>query len=130
MRLPIFISFLSLLLFASCLFGDGPSDNKVDAVRPVPPPGVAISDEQRTKIDEELQSLKVKLTKLQAVVSTKGQHHEQIGRYLPDVEVFSRAIELALNEDGFFEPKDADRAIDVLREGHRRADALALNAVY
>ena len=46
------------------------------------------------------------------------------------MEIFPRAVEIALNEDGFFEPKDFDRSLDVLVEGHRRADALANSAPY
>ena len=44
---------------------------------------------------------------------------------MPDVEIFSRAITLALSEDGFFDPQEAVRSKDVLAEGLARADLLA-----
>lgn len=120
---------INFVLLASQLLGDGPSDNKEDFVRPIPPPGIVISEDQRSKLVAEVQSLKLKVANLQLLVSAKGASSERIDRYLPDVEIFSRAVDLALNEDGFFDPKDCDRAIEVLAEGHRRADALLSNNV-
>ncbi len=102
----------------------------METVRSVPPPGIAISEEQRVKLAAELQSLKAKVAKIQAIASAKGKQQEMAERFLPDVEIFPRAVEIALNEDGFFDPKDYDRALDVLVEGHRRADALANSAPY
>ncbi len=130
MRKTLLSAVASLLLLTSYLVADGPSDNQMETVRSVPPPGIAISEEQRGKLVAELQSLKAKVVQLQALTSTKGPQQKTAERYLPDVEIFPRAVEIALNEDGFFEPKDFDRALDVLVEGHRRADALANSAPY
>ncbi len=61
----------------------------------------------------------------QKVDELRGSKNPTVQKYLPDVEIFSRAIELALNEDGFFDPKDGQRAQAVAKEGIARAEALA-----
>ena len=114
--------FTWLLLWCIGLFGnavaDGPADNQVGSVRPMPPPGVAISPEDRKALENELTSLK------KAIESLRISKEKIVQEYLPDVEIFARAVELAIAEDGFFEPKDVDRAKDVLKEGASRAKEL------
>ena len=113
------ISFAVLLALAtSTLLADGPTDNQAASVRPVPPPGIMIDPEVRSNLQKELGLLKDQIADLRKSKSTIVQ------RYLPDVEVFARAVELALNEDGFFEPKDTERAKLVLQEGLERASEL------
>jgi hypothetical protein len=109
---------LCLLSLASSLLADGPADNQAASVRPVPPPGIAIDDEVRNNLKKDLATLQAQIGELRKSKDASTQ------RYLPDVEIFSRAVELALNEDGFFEPKDAERAKQVLQEGLKRAEGL------
>ncbi len=115
---------LFLLTIASSLMADGPADNQAASVRPVPPPGIAIDDEVRSNLKKELSTLQSQISELRKSKNAITQ------RYLPDVEIFARAVELALNEDGFFEPKDAERAKQVLQEGLARAEALKLGATH
>ncbi|MFN7732297.1 MAG: hypothetical protein ACK5OB_10345 [Pirellula sp.] len=106
-------------LSLAALRADGPADNQVANVRPVPPPGIEIPDDKR-------QALQVKLKELDASVrELESSKDPLIQKYLPDVLIFQRAVALALDENGFFEPADADRAADVLSEGMRRAKLLA-----
>ena len=107
-----------LALTTSTILADGPTDNQAASVRPVPPPGIVIDSEVRSKLQQELHSLNEQIGELRKSKSAIVQ------RYLPDVEVFSRAVELALNDDGFFEPKDIERAKQVLQEGRDRASKL------
>ena len=113
-----FVLIQLLVLAASTILVDGPADNQATSVRPVPPPGIAIDADVRSSLQRELKLLQEQIEELRKSKSAT------IGRYLPDVEVFSRAVELALNEDGFFEPRDADRAKLVLQEGKKRATEL------
>ncbi len=97
---------------------DGPADNQASNVRPIPPPGIAIDPDVRASLDKDLQLLQADVDKLRKSKS------DYVQRYLPDVEIFSRAVSLALNEDGFFEPKDPERAKQVLAVGKQRASEL------
>ncbi len=117
-----FLLFLLFLLSTSTMLADGPADNQAASVRSVPPPGIAIDADVRLSLEKELKSLKDQIEDL------RKSKNPTIERYLPDVEVFSRAVELALNEDGFFEPKDKDRAKLVLQEGAKRASELKMEA--
>ena len=107
-----------LALTTSTILADGPTDNQAASVRPVPPPGIVIDSEVRSSLQKELGLLKDQIADLGKSKSAIVQ------RFLPDVEVFARAVELALNEDGFFEPKDTERATLVLQEGLKRASEL------
>ncbi len=113
------LQFLSAFLLAwTMVLADGPADNQANSVRPVPPPGIAIDDEVRANLQKELATLKDQIADLRKSKSPIIQ------QYLPDVEIFARAVELALNEDGFYEPKDAERAKTVMQEGLSRASEL------
>lgn len=109
----------SLLVATTAAFADGPADNQTVSVRAVPPPGVAIEAADRAALAEGVATLHQKIDAL------RSSKNPTVQKYLPDVEIFSRAIELALNEDGFFDPKDGQRALGVLKEGIARAEALA-----
>jgi hypothetical protein len=74
MRKTVLFAFASVLLLASSLVADGPADNQMETVRSVPPPGIAIGEEQRGKLVAELQSLK-------AIASAKGKQQEMAGHY-------------------------------------------------
>ena len=87
-----------LALTTSTILADGPTDNQAASVRPVPPSGIVIDSEVRSSLQKELGLLKDQIADLGKSKSAIVQ------RFLPDVEVFARAVELALNEDGFFEP--------------------------
>lgn len=111
--------FLLVAVHALSVLADGPADNVATAVRPIPPPGISIEAEDRESLQSELEQLKSKIADLQ-----KQKKRSTVQKYLPDVEIFSIAVERALQEDGFFDAKDVSRARDLLKEGVRRADAL------
>jgi pimeloyl-ACP methyl ester carboxylesterase len=112
---------LASSLFLMPVRADGPADNQVNSVRPIPPPGIEISKELRT----ELEAGHGKLAQL--VSDLKKNRSTKVTKYLPDVEIFEKAIRLALTENGFFEPRDGENAKKVLAEGLRRANLLQNN---
>jgi|688.fasta_scaffold13557_1 pimeloyl-ACP methyl ester carboxylesterase len=118
MRPSIAIVVAFLLLSNLMTYADGPADNKEEAVRSVPPPGIAISDELREELASGLRDLQTRLDVLRKSKSA------MLLKYLPDVEIFEKAIRIALTEDGFFEPKDFEGAKRVLAEGRRRMQLL------
>lgn len=101
------------------VLADGPADNNVDTVRQIPPPGVMIAPADRETLQADLKQLNEKLVGLRAFTNPVVQ------KYLPDVEIFARAVSLALDEDGFYDPREAEQGKAVLKEGLIRADALA-----
>jgi len=107
---------------ASRSLADGPADNQVASIRPVPPPGIEVPAEVRESLSKSLEVLKKSIEELSASKEARVQ------KYLPDVEIFHRAVSLALSENGFFEPADFTRAKELIDEGNRRSEALRGNA--
>lgn len=112
---------LATSLFFTAVQADGPADNQVNSVRPIPPPGIEISKELRT----ELEAGHGKLAQL--VSDLKKNRSPKVTKYLPDVEIFEKALRIALTENGFFEPRDGENAKKVLAEGLRRGALLQNN---
>jgi hypothetical protein len=119
-----FATLIAIFLLANApkLFADGPADNIATAVRPIPPPGIDIDAKERESLQAELKQLQSKIAELRKLTKKSVTQ-----KYLPDVEIFAIAVQRALDENGFFEPKDADRAHDLLKEGMRRASSLQVD---
>ena len=109
---------------ASRSLADGPADNQVASIRPVPPPGIEVPAEVRESLSKSLEVLKNSIEELSASKEARVQ------KYVPDVEIFHRAVSLALSENGFFEPADFTRAKELIDEGNRRSEALRVNTPY
>lgn len=100
---------------------DGPADNQAQSVRPMPPPGIKIDDAVRAELLAEYDKLHILVEDLRKLKDP------QRVKYLPDVEIFDKAVAIGLNEDGFFEPRDIESARKLIREGTERALQLAGN---
>lgn len=81
-------------------------------VRPVPPPGVPVSDNDRADIAAGLARLKKSIDALGS------------SALLPDVRIFHEAVRVALTYNEFFRPEEIGRARELLRQGQQRADDL------
>ncbi len=110
-----------LLLTCTSARADGVADNLAENVRCIPPAGVPIPDEMRTMLTAESQRLGA------AIADVQGQLKEKpdLLRYLPDVQIFHKAVDWALRFDEFYDPKQAEWANAQLREGFSRLEALA-----
>jgi hypothetical protein len=94
---------------------DGPKDNIVDNVRPVPQPGNAIPA-------EDLAEIKKGLAELQQLIKDCGKHD-----LLPDVEIYEKAVRWAIEYKEIYDGKGAKPAANVkkvLAAGLERAKAL------
>ena len=80
-----------------------------------PPPGVPVPETDRAALEESLGSLRTKI----AALETKKEP------LLPDIEIFHKAVQDALQYNEIFDLKQVGAAKQLLEEGHRRADALA-----
>ncbi len=114
---------LLCLLLLTCISAraDGVADNLAENVRRIPPAGVPIPDEMRTMLTAECQRLGA------AIADVQGQLKEKpdLLRYLPDVQIFHKAVDWALRFDEFYDAKQAEWGNAQLREGFSRLEALA-----
>jgi hypothetical protein len=114
---------LCLLLLTTCssAFADGAADNQSENVRRMPPAGIPIPDEARAALTAETQKLGAAIEAFRAQSASQPERL----RYLPDVQIFHKAVDWALRYDEFFDPKQPEWAIDQLKEGQLRLAALA-----
>ena len=112
---------LSSLLLLSCaaLRADGPGDNLVANVRPVPPPGVKLTDEQRAELSAGVAALGKDIDALKN--SLKGKPALDL---LPDVQIYHKAVDWALRHNEFFNTNQVNTARTLLKQGGERAAAL------
>ncbi|HEX7858876.1 MAG TPA: prolyl oligopeptidase family serine peptidase [Verrucomicrobiae bacterium] len=106
---------LILALAVLPLFADGPADNIPDKVRPVPPPGIKISDEDRADLQKSLQDLR---EKLDAVPTNRTPAQ------LADAWIYYHAVDYALRYDEFLGTNDVGIAERLLNVGHGKANEL------
>lgn len=116
MRLLLIIAVV--LLSANPVFADGPRDNIAANVRPIPPAGIDVSEEDRKELDQGLQWVAAKLARL------RKSNDERVRALIPDVEIFYRAVHDALKYNEFFAPGDVKNAKEVLKAGADRAEQL------
>ena len=97
---------------------DGPRDNEPGSVRPVPPPGIALSEADRVELEAGLAALGHDIEAL-------GARPEAVP-LLPDVEIYRTAVRTAVVHDEFFTAEDIAEARTLLATGRERARALAI----
>ncbi len=96
-----------LLLSAVSLFAQDAD------IRPVPPPGVTVSPEDKKDLEAGLKRLAASIEKLQGKP------------LLPDVQIFHEAVRYALTYNEFFKPEEVYKAKELLRQGQTRAEELS-----
>ena len=86
-------------------FADGPRDNHPESVRRVPKLGIELSAEQRAELSTNLDQLGEAIANLKKLPA-------DVQRLLPDVEIYHRAVSVALEHQEFFAPNDVRSAHD------------------
>ncbi len=124
--LGVLCTLLLLCALASTVSADGPADNRSDTVRPIPPVGVAISIDDRHALEAALKDLANEIEATRERLATKPD----LLAYLPDIQIFHKAVRYALDYNEFYKPKTeipaAKRQITLARE---RAQALREGSV-
>lgn len=90
------------------------------AIRPVPPPGVAISEGDRSELQAGVTALGKNITVLRASLKEKPE----LAALLPDVMIFHKAVDWALRYDEIFDAKQVGVAKKLLELGNQRAAEL------
>jgi hypothetical protein len=109
---------LSLLAFAllAQARADGPTDNKGDKVRPVPPPGIAISASDQSQLQQAADELGKQIDAARAELKARPG----LLKLLPDVQIFHNAVRYALTYQEFYKPKEVATAKELLAQGRER----------
>lgn len=110
------------LFLASAALADGPADNIPASVRPVPPPGVAIPDDVRKSLTEQA----AKLAEAIEAARTTLKDRPTLA-FLPDVQIFHKAVDWALRYNEFFDVAQTQWARDQLAAGFDRLNSLLHN---
>ena len=110
----------TLLCIATTALADGPKDNLVDSVRPVPPLGVEVPAADKAALTTALQKLR---TTIDEAVKAQAKN-PKLADLLPDVEVYFKATDWALRYNEMFNVKDIKTALSQLEEGRLRAEEL------
>ncbi len=87
-----------------------------ETFKQLPPPGIELSTEVLAELSSEAQKVRTALG--QAVISSAD-----VDAWRADVEVFVRAVELAIEQNLFYKPKDADSAVRALNVARERLAA-------
>lgn len=106
-------------LSISPAMADGPADNNPETVRRIPKLGVELTAEQKEGLQFTLNNLR------KAIDDLRKLNKPRVNELLPDIEIFHKAVNDALQYQEFFDPADLKGADKLLQEAFFRANALA-----
>jgi dienelactone hydrolase len=107
---------LSASLLSSLLLAGSPARGEIPPIpRVLPPVGLEIPAELRERLESRLAATKTRISQLE----------ERSDGDIPDAEIFSKAVELALLHREFYAPKDFEKADWALDEANVRLDEIA-----
>jgi hypothetical protein len=106
---------VTLALTCTILRADGPADNLADKVRPVPPPGIKISEDDRAELTRSVEALRAKI---------KSAPTNKTPAQLVDLWIFHNAVDYALRYDEFLSTNDVRTAEFLLRVADSKADVI------
>lgn len=105
---------------ANLALADGPADNLPDKVRPVPPPGIPIPADVREELRSGADFVAAQVRAFRSDSSTRTN----LIRFLPDIEVFAKAVDWALRYNEFYRTNEIEVARLQLKEALSRLEAL------
>jgi hypothetical protein len=118
MRTPVFLAvYCCLALLAR---GAAPDGNGFEGVKPIPPPGIAISETDRAELEKGSADLGQEIDSLRAELAGKPALLE----LLPDAEIYHKSVDWALRYNEFYRTNEIQTARRLLTEGMARVKAL------
>ena len=122
MRNVLSFAAIAVVTFALNSRADGPADNIPDKVRPVPPPGVKLSDEVRNELLEGAAKLGSEIDKVRGEL--KGSKSNQLA-LLPDIQIYQKAVDWAVRYGEIFSAtNEVNAARNLLKAGNERVQQL------
>ncbi len=113
----LILSAFAILVLEYPVSADGPADNQIDGVRRIPKLGVEVPEDDRKALEDGLAVLAGQIAELRQ----KADPENRIHAYLPDVQIFQRAVDQALRFQEFFDVKEIAVARQLLKLGQERA---------
>jgi dienelactone hydrolase len=115
------LSVLSVVAFyGSTVHADGPADNIVDRVRPIPPPGITVPPTDRAELEAGVANLGKTIEALRQELKSRPA----LLQLLPDVQAYHNAVRYALTYNEFFARGEIPVAKALLQQGLDRAEQL------
>jgi hypothetical protein len=111
----------SFLILAVEAWADGPADNSSEKVRRVPPPGITLSDADRSELLAGVQELGARIEGLR----TELKGRPSLLELLPDVQVYHKAVQWAVVYGEIFKTNEVVNARRLLKRGLERAEELS-----
>ena len=108
------------LLVTPLAQADGPQDNLLDRVRPIPPKGITLAQTDRSELEAGVDALGQEIEALRTALEGKPR----LASLLPDVQIYHNAVRYALAYDEFFKSREVSVARELLRQGRERAGQL------
>jgi pimeloyl-ACP methyl ester carboxylesterase len=99
---------------------DGPGDNVVDKVRPIPPRGIALSPATKQELAAGVDALGKEIDSTRKAL----QGLQPLPDLLPDVQIYHNAVRYALTWGELFSADDVRLARELLAKGRERARLL------
>lgn len=114
------MKYLPLLFLPVLAMADGPKDNLVDNVRPIPPLGVDLPEADVKALTQGLADLRAAID---AAVKAQAKN-PKLADLLPDVEIYYKAVDWALKYKEIHKATEVKPALEALAEGKQRAEQL------
>ena len=96
----------------------------VQAQRQIPPAGIDVPDAVQQSLLDELELLNDQIGRLKQQASENATIH----RFLPDVEIFAKAVDYAVRYQEFYKTNEFQIAQNLLNQGKKRAGQLMAGA--
>lgn len=110
--IPICLLVLTAWFSASA---DGPDDNTIENVRRVPPPGIAIPDSDRSRLQSAADQFRRSID-----FFISSSENAPMLKLVPDVEIFHKAVDWALRYDELYKTNQIAVAEKLLEQGNER----------
>ena len=116
-----------LLVPVGSAHGDGPAENRPEQVRPIPPKGIELDPSAMATLLARCKSIRTQWQLLheQQAANEENLSNQQVKSFEPEVLVFPRAVELAIEFGQFYKPGDTDLASKLLDEASRRLNVVS-----
>lgn len=111
------ISMVTGYWLALLVLGDGVADNRPENVRPIPPPGISVSEVDRQSLMDGIGQLRKGLATASRAFPT--DRHD-LAHMLIDVELYAEAVERTLETGMVYRPNDVAVLKETLQNGLTR----------